>query len=72
MLIRFIVWSIIFYFFFKLIKNVIKYFADEQKLNTSKRYEFTTQQNNPTSGYKVKKEDIIDAEFEELDNNKKK
>jgi len=71
-LIRFIFWSLVFYFIFKVIKYVARYFSEEKSLDADNEAKIKTSHDNNGSGYKINKEDIIDAEFEDLENNKKK
>lgn len=63
-LLRFILWSLIFYLVIKTIKNVMNYLSPN-KNNPSKKNVDTTH-----SKYKIDKEDVIEAHFEELDSAK--
>lgn len=65
---RFIFLAIVFYFFYKGIKFLVKVFTDKQEdkdsfINTN--YEKTKPRN------KIDKKDIIDADFEELNESDK-
>ena len=63
-LLRFILYSLIFYLVLRTIKNVINFFT-LNKGNTPKKNVDTT-----SSKYKIDKEDVIEAHFEELDSAK--
>ena len=60
MFIRFIIYSLAFYFIMKAFRIVVRYFqsiASQEKPHVSQK---------KTSHYKVDKKDIIEAEFEEI------
>ncbi len=62
---RIILWSILFYLFYKTAKNVVKFFLSGQaKSGTSE----IKKQKKPK--YKIENEDVIDAHFEEIDSTK--
>lgn len=63
-LLRFILYSLIFYLVLRAIKNVVN-FLSPNKNNPSKKKVNTT-----SSKYKIGKEDVIEAHFEELDSAK--
>jgi len=63
-LLRFILWSLIFYLVLRTIKNVMN-FLSPNKNNPPKKNVNTT-----PSKYKIDKEDVIEAHFEELDSTK--
>lgn len=62
--IRLIIWLILFYFLYKLAKNILKYFVQE---STPKNIVKRPKKNN----LKIDKNDIIDAKFEEIKSNDK-
>ena len=61
MFFRILFWSLIFYIFLKAIKYVVRYFAIAGK----KKYENSVSENK-NSKYKIDKDDIIEAEFEDI------
>ncbi|MEW6703108.1 MAG: hypothetical protein AB1298_10390 [Bacteroidota bacterium] len=64
-LLRIILWSIIFYLVYRTAKNLIKLFfssgsvKDENKIKRQKQ-----------TKYKIEKDDVIDAHFEDIDSTK--
>lgn len=64
-LIRFILWSLIFYLVFRTIRNVIN--ALSPKKNTQPQ----NKMQSAPSKYKIEKDDVIDADFEEIKNSDK-
>lgn len=61
-LIRIILYSILIYLFFNTVKNVMRFLSSSKQKNSSG--EIKKQKN---SKYKIEKEDVIDAHFEEID-----
>lgn len=65
-LLRIILWALLFYLVLKTAKNIIDIFASnkagEKKTSSFKPYK---------SKYNIRKEDVIDAEYEDLTNNGK-
>ncbi len=60
---RFIIYLVFFYFVFKIVKYLISLFVGEG--SNAKQ---STVSNTKKEKQKIKQEDIIDAEFEEIDN----
>jgi hypothetical protein len=67
-IIRFIFLAIVFYFFYKGIKYLVKIFTDRQDDSDSF---INTNYDKKSSKNKINKKDIIDADFEELDDSEK-
>ncbi len=63
-LLRFILYSMIFYLVLRTIKNVINYLAPKKNNSDKKNV------NPAPSKYKIEKEDVIEAHFEELNSAK--
>jgi len=63
-LLRFILWSLIFYLVFRTIKNVMSFLTSNKNNPPAKKV------NTTASKYKIDKEDVIEAHFEELDSTK--
>jgi len=63
-LLRLILWSLLFYLGFRVIKNVMNYLAPNKTNPPPKNV------NTVHSKYKIDKEDVIEAHFEELDSAK--
>jgi len=61
MFIKFLIYSLVFYFFMKALKIVFRYFSI---LSSSKKPEVDVNIKPPT--YKVDKKDIVEAEFEDI------
>ncbi len=61
---RFIIYLIFFYFVFKIVKYLISLFVSP---SGSKKQ--TTVKQTKKENLKIKQEDIIEAEFEEIENN---
>ena len=61
MFFRILFWSLVFYIFLKAIKYVVRYFSI-----ASKQKHDRTVRENKSSKYKIDKEDIIEAEFEDI------
>lgn len=63
-LLRILLWALLFYLVLKTAKNIMSIFASnknsEKKNNTFRPYK---------SKYNIRKEDVIDAEYEEINNN---
>ena len=60
--IRIILYSILIYLFYNTVKNVMRFLGSNKAKNTSG--EIKKQKN---SKYKIEKEDVIEAHFEEID-----
>ena len=61
MFLRIIFWSLVFYIALKTIKYIVRYFTIASK----QKHERTVSENK-SSKYKIDKEDIIEAEFEDI------
>jgi len=61
MFIRFIIYSLAFYFFMKAVRIVLRYFSS---LSSKEKPDVEVKVKAPT--YKVDKKDIVEAEFEEI------
>ncbi|PIQ07673.1 MAG: hypothetical protein COW71_15825 [Ignavibacteriales bacterium CG18_big_fil_WC_8_21_14_2_50_31_20] len=61
MFIRFIIYSLAFYFFMKAVRIIFRYFSS---LSSNEKPKVDVKVNAPT--YKVDKKDIVEAEFEEI------
>jgi len=66
MFFRIIFWSLVFYFALKAIKYIVRYFSIASKQNHERSV-----RENKNSKYKINKEDIIEAEFEDITTPKK-
>lgn len=64
-LLRLILWSLIFYLIFNTARNVLRFLSSNR---TQKNPDEVKQQKQ--GKYKIEKEDVIDAHFEEIDQDK--
>ncbi len=64
-LLRLILWSLIFYLIFNTARNVLRFLSSNR---TQKNPDEVKQQKQ--GKYKIEKEDVIDAHFEEIDQEK--
>ena len=66
-LLRIILFAVVFYFIFKMIKAIIRIFSENSKEKDT--FVNTNYKRNQRS--KIDKKDVIDADFEELDDKEK-
>ncbi len=68
---RFVIWLILIYVVYKSVKYLVRVFSTQPSVGSNNRSNFQQPQDDHHSQYEIKKEDIVDAEFEDLENKKK-
>jgi hypothetical protein len=63
-LLRFILWSLVFYVIYKTVANIFKFFSAAPQSSSAPNV------SSKPSKYNIGKEDVIEAHFEDIDSNK--